>query len=548
MSTPKSDRDASQEVPQPESSAMASSAGVKKMEVLHEGLSRGIRALVFIGLFLVAYVYGLNGLVRSTYQPYATASYKTHSLLVTVDILRAVVAAAIQPTAAKTADVTGRPELIVVSIFFYTIGTVVEACSKTVEQFAAGAVLYQVGYTLIVLLVEILVADLSSLRSRLLCSYIPAIPFIINTRVSGDVAAAVLRATSWRWGVGMFGILYPACTVPLLPTLFISQYVMKRNGDYHGAQRTHGAWRATKGLFWYMDVIGILLLIACLSLILVPFTIAGGFSGRWKQAKVITPLIFGILCLPAFVYWERRCAHPLVPFKLLRDRAVWGALGIAVMLNTAWALQASYLYTVLVVSFGESISSATRIHSLYSFASVITGFLLGFVVYGVRRLKPFIVAGTLLFMISFGLLIHYRGGHASSSHSGIVGGQVLLGIAGGLFPYSAQASIQAATKHEHLAVVTALFMTCYNIGSALARLNNATLAAEVYADPFTFSLQHPMATPARDAVVDAYRDAQKLLCITGICLTVPLIAFALCTRNTRLTNEQSLANAEEDSE
>lgn len=47
---------------------MASSAGVKKMEVLHEGLSRGIRALVFIGLFLVAYVYGLDGLVRSTYQ------------------------------------------------------------------------------------------------------------------------------------------------------------------------------------------------------------------------------------------------------------------------------------------------------------------------------------------------------------------------------------------------------------------------------------------------------------------------------------------------
>ena len=109
---------------------------------------------------------------------------------------------------------------------------------------------------------------------------------------------------------------------------------MKRNGDYNGAQRARGAWRATNELFWYMDVIGMILLIACLSLISVPFTIAGGFSGRWKQAKVITPLIFGILCLPAFVYWERRCAHPLDPFKLLRDRAIWGALGIAVMLNT----------------------------------------------------------------------------------------------------------------------------------------------------------------------------------------------------------------------
>ncbi|RAL06700.1 putative siderochrome-iron transporter Sit1 [Aspergillus homomorphus CBS 101889] len=568
MSTPKSARDASRQTSGdlPTESSEIGNVGVKRMEALYEFLFPGLRAIVFVGLFLVAYVYGLDGLVRSTYQPYATASYRSHSLLATVDILRAVIAAAIQPTAAKIADVFGRPELIVLSIVFYTVGTIVEACSRTVEQFTAGAVLYQVGYTSIVLLVEVLVADLTSLRSRLLLSYIPAIPFIINTWVSGNVAAAVLRATSWRWGVGMFAIMYPACTVPLLAMLFICQYHMKRCGDFNGPWGLSFTWCCARELFWYMDVIGIILLIACLSLILVPLTIAGGFSGRWKQAKVIAPLVMGFLCIPAWVLWERTCKHPLVPFKLLRDRAIWGSLGIAVMLNTAWAMQGEYLYTVLVVSFDESISSATRIHSLYSFASVITGCLLGFVVYGVRRLKPFIVAGTLSFMVAFGILIYYRGGHAGSSHSGIISGQVILGIAGGLFPYSAQASIQAATKHEHLAVVTGLFMACYNVGSAVGgtisgaiwtqvlpkqletRLGNATLAAEIYADPFTFSQLHPIGTADRDAVVDAYKHAQMLLCITGLCLTVPLVAFALCTRNTVLTREQSLENAEEYSE
>jgi len=104
--------------------------------------------------------------------------------------------------------------------------------------------------------------------------------------------------------------------------------------------------------------------------------------------------------------------------------------------------------------------------TLYSFASVITGCVLGFVILKVRRLKVFIVAGTLLFSVAFGILIYFRGGSGGSSHSGVIGGQVLLGIgkfsrvlsfwgsgakvytAGGLFPYSAQASIQAATKHE----------------------------------------------------------------------------------------------------
>jgi SIT family siderophore-iron:H+ symporter-like MFS transporter len=94
----------------------------------------------------------------------------------------------------------------------------------------------------------------------------------------------------------------------------------------------------------------------------------------------------------------------------------------------AWHLQGDFLYTVLNVSFDESILSATRITSLYSFVSVITGVILGFIVMKVRQLKPFIVSGTLLFMVAFGVLIHFRGGASNSNHSGVIGAQVLLGI------------------------------------------------------------------------------------------------------------------------
>lgn len=40
----------------------------------------------------------------------------------------------------------------------------------------------------------------------------------------------------------------------------------------------------------------------------------------------------------------------------------------------------------------------------------------------------FIVSGTMLFTVAFGILIHFRGGSAGGSHSGVIGGQVLLGI------------------------------------------------------------------------------------------------------------------------
>ncbi|KAJ9110593.1 ferrioxamine B transporter [Naganishia vaughanmartiniae] len=496
-----------------------------------------------------------------------------HSLLSTINVLRAVIAASAQPTAAKIADVFGRIELIIVSIVFYVVGTIVEATSNDVSQFSGGAVLYQIGYTMIILLVEVIVADLTSTRSRLFFSFIPALPFVINTWVSGDITSAVLSTTTWHWGVGMWAIIYPVCTLPLLFMLFLAQHRARRAGslkDYKSPFAHYGAVGLVKELFWQLDVIGIILMIAVFALILVPLTLAGGVAAgaaTWRQAHIIAPLVVGFCCIPFFVYWEMKARYPLVPFHLLKNRGVWAGFGIACTLNFAWSMQAGYLYPVLVVAFNQSVKSATRITSLYSFASVITGTLLGLVVYKVRRLKPFIIFGCCLFMVAFGLLIHYRGGTSTSSKAGVIGAEIVLGIAGGFFSYPTQASVQAETRHEHLAVVTGLYLATYNIGSALGSCvsgaiwsqelpkqiekaigGNATLAAEIYGSPYTWIITNPVGTPDRDAVNHAYQHVQRILCIVGICLCVPLIAFSLLLKNPRLTGDQSLKTAEKEAD
>lgn len=112
--------------------------------------------------------------------------------------------------------------------------------------------------------------------------------------------------------------------------------------------------------------------------------------------------------------------------------------------------------------------------------------------------------------------------------------------------------------------MTGIYLASYNIGSALGntisgaiwtqvlpseltkRLGNETLAAQVYAEPLAFAAVTPVGTADRDNVILAYQETQRLLCITGLCLTIPLIAFALCIRNPKLTKEQSLAKAEDE--
>ncbi|KAL4972367.1 major facilitator superfamily domain-containing protein [Aspergillus desertorum] len=404
------------------------SPGVKRIELINTQLGLYGRIAMFFGIWLIAYVYGLDGGVRNTYQPYATANYANHSLLSTVQVLRSVIAAAAQPTAAKIADMFGRVELIFFSVFFYTLGTVIETVADNVQTFCAGAVIYQIGYTGIMFLVEVLIGDTTSTRSRLLFSYIPATPFIINTWIGGNLTDAVLKVTSWRWGIGMFSIIFPVCSIPLFLTLLHGHSKAKKTTAYPSLLEMHGIKHCLVEIFWRMDVLGIILLIAVFALILVPFTLAGGSTEQWKQAKIVAPLVVGVLCVPLWIVWESRCRYPMVPFRLLKDRAVYGAIGIAIMLNTAWSLQGNYLYTVLVVSFGESNLSATRISSLYSFASVITGCILGGIVIKIRRLKPFIVAGTCLFTAAFGILYRFRGGTSRNSHAGIVAGEVILGI------------------------------------------------------------------------------------------------------------------------
>lgn len=121
------------------------------------------------------------------------------------------------------------------------------------------------------------------------------------------------------------------------------------------------------------------------------------------------------------------------------------------------------------------------------------------------------------------------------------------------------ATLEPATD---LAIITALYLASYNIGSALGNtisgaiwtqrlpttlskhIANQTAASFAYEAPFSFIVEYPWGTVERQGVVLAYRETQRLLTITGICLSVLLLACTLVTRNPKLGKEQSLEDAE----
>ena len=539
------------------------SRGIRRVELISAQYGKTGIFVVFFCIFLVAYSYGLDNSVRSQFQAHAQSSFGTHSLIATINIATSIIAVAAQPFYARLSDFFGRAEILVVCIAFYVVGTILESQAKTPRIYAGGAVIYQFGYTGIILLLQLLAGDFSFLNWRLLASFVPTLPFIINTWVSGNIVSAV--GTKWSWGIAMWAIIFPVVCSPLLFCLAHMHYRAAKSGELAKLRLEQNDYQRLgllgflKYLFFKVDIFGIFLLVALLALILVPFNIAGGIHENWKTAKVIAPLVIGFCIIPCFIFWERYTDTPIVPFHLLKDRGVWAALCIGVLFNWIYYMQGDFMYTVLIVAVNQSVKSATRINSLYSFVSVITGTCLGFVIIKVRHLKPFIVWGAVVWIISMGMLIHFRGG--TNSKSGIIGALCFLGFGAGFFTYPTQASVQAVTDHEHMAAVTSLYLASYYIGSALGntvsgaiwtqvlphqitrQLNvfgNSTLISYAYGSPFQFVADYPWETPERQALVVAYQHVQRLLLITGTCLCVPLIIFTLLLHNPKLASAQNL--------
>ncbi|KAJ4987660.1 major facilitator superfamily transporter [Stagonosporopsis vannaccii] len=530
--------------------------GVAWIEAGAEHISTANRVCILFGVLLIAWASGLDNMLRSAYHNKAMNELDAQANLATVSVVKSVISAATQPTAAKISDVFGRIEVLLAAVFFYVLGSAIEASASGSATFVVGSLIHQIGWVISVFILEVIIADTTSLRSRLFFSYVPVAPSLCNIWISGELLMQMLRVGSWRFGFWVWCILCPVSTLPLVASLWWVQRKAKKAGtleQYKTPTQVHGAWEIAKALFWQLDVVGILLAICVFGFLLVPLTANNSVFPAWGEAKTIVPLVIGVLCIPLWVKWESIAPHPMVPFYLLKDRAIWGALLIAFWMMFAWACQGDFMWTVLMVVFNQSPKAAIRIASLYSFCSTLTGIFIGMVVYRVRRLKPFVLVGTFLFLIAFGLMIHY---HSGRIH-GFIAAQILLGIAGGFIPYAALVSIQAAASHEHVAVITGLYLSMYNVGFAFgnavsgivysqvvgqqlqARLSMQN-AKEWYAGPLLLLTDHPPGTPIRDAVIEAFKFFQRAVCIAGACACLGLIVFSFCIRNPKLPDTQSL--------
>lgn len=585
------------------------SFGVKKAELLVKQYDTHLlRAIYFFSIFIAMYVNTMEGQVTGVFVGYATNSYKKHSLMSTMGIVKRVIAAAALPCYARLSDIFGRLELFCISLVFRIIGLIIQSQAHDIQRYAGGVVLYSLGSSGSRFLWQINLSDASSLRYRLLAIAILNLPAIITTWSSGNVVDSLLKNRSWQFGIAMWAFTFPLTCVPYLVCSVHMRMKARKTEEWkqvcreekeswtkitaatqkHRDQMENGSnkvWGHCKiffikcmymaeDIFWRVDLVGAFLIVCFLALILVPLTLAGGTQKTWSKASTIVPLVVGFATIPFFVVWESKIArNPLIPFRLLRDRGIWSAFFIAILYTFISNMPNSYAYPVLFVGMNASTVVATRTPLLLHFVCALTLPCLGLVLTRVRRTKGFILFGITVWFIAMGLFVHFRGDNDGIKgkyfRDGVAAGMCLLGLGQGFFNRLVVVSVQACTNHEYMAAVTAMFNAIYQIGGAFGKCVSGAiwtqtmystiknkmrslgvdelLAKKAYESPYTFIKTYKWGSTPRIAVVLAYADVQKKLCIVGLCLCVPLLVIAFFLRDHKLGDVQSWEE-EDDSE
>lgn len=193
-------------------------------------------------IWLCFFMLAFQQSIQTTATVAAYASFNTAPAITTASILANIIGGVLKLPIAKTLNLWGRAEGFLCMFGVYLLGIIVLAASNGPNSYAAGYVLYWIGYDQIYLIMDIFVADVSGLRNRAFAFAFVSTPFICTAFTGPLAAQSLLNNTTWRWALGAFAIVQPCVFIPLAVVFKYHQKKAEKKGvfkiDSNGRTKT----------------------------------------------------------------------------------------------------------------------------------------------------------------------------------------------------------------------------------------------------------------------------------------------------------------------
>lgn len=429
--------------------------------------------------------------------------------------------------------------------------------------------MYAFGYSGVFILGPITIADVTDVVDRGLYQGLYNLPSLISIFCAPLAGTALANQGNWRWAYGMIPIILLVCSVLVVGTLWkltIRANKSEAMKEFKAQQKAKGKednLSILQKIVWFVvevDIVGSFLLVAGLTLILLPLTLALPSWGGWSSGITIGTLVGGVVAWCLFGVWEWKfAAKPFVPLGQWETRTpLYGILALSTVTlisSTAWQFLTIYLVIARRVDFDYAVLLERGYNIAYLVCEVIAGYLMK----RTRVWRPFVWGGVSLIVLGVGLMIPARLPHSSNAF--VVISQAIVGMGSGFLFTPMLVAIQSSVPHGDMAVATGLMQ----VGGSIAGSIGSTMAGAIWNNMLPGQLaknvpgEYDYATivGSSDAVlalpidqyngvVEAYGHIQMILSIIAMCVAVLTFCFTIPMKSFGL--ESSATNADEGSE
>lgn len=355
-----------------------------------EGKSMSRRAVLeaLSGLLLGMFVSMLASTVVSTSLPVIIHDLEGTQTAFTWVVTATLLTTAIStPIWGKLADLTNRKVLYQLAIVIFVLATAAAGFSQTPEMLIAFRAVQGIGAGGLAALSQVLMADIISPRER--GRYMGLFGAVMAVATIGGplLGGVITDAWGWRWN---FFVALPVAVAALLivqRTLHIPAHARKETR---------------------IDYLGIVLLSASVSLLLIWVTLAGD-SFEWMSIETLLMVGGAVIGAVLFVITELKVREPLVPLTLFRNLTF--TLSVIASIATGIAMFGA---SVFLSQYMQLARGATPTEAGLMTIPMIGGLLVasigvGALITRTGRWKPFLIVGAVLLIGGASLLstIHY---------------------------------------------------------------------------------------------------------------------------------------------
>jgi EmrB/QacA subfamily drug resistance transporter len=205
--------------------------------------------------------------------------------------------ATVIPLTGWAADRFGTKRLYMISITLFALGSVLSGLAWSAESLIAFRVLQGFGGGMIMPAGMTILTRAAGVDRVGRVMAVIGIPMLLGPIFGPILGGWLVDDFSWHW---IFFINLPIAVV----ALFLAQRILPRDVPKHDER---------------LDWLGLVLLSPSLAAIIYGLAESGS-SGGFGEAKIIVPIVAGVLLLAIFIWHELRVSQPLIDLRLYANR------------------------------------------------------------------------------------------------------------------------------------------------------------------------------------------------------------------------------------